>query len=331
MKFRTLGRHSVSVSEIGFGAWAIGTNWWAENSANAELKMLEAAIGAGINFFDTSNVYGDGKSERILGAFLHDRREEVVIASKFGYDVDAERTGGLHSERPQQFDVDNLRVSLARSLENLRTDYLDLYELHNPKMSAIENGELFDELDHLVDENLIHSYGIALGPAIGWKEEGLKAIRERKISAIQTVYNALEQEPGNTLFSECSSHGVSGLVRVPHASGALDERYNPSEKLRAEDHRNYRMRKWLSDMRPYTTMLMELAESKGMTLTQFAIAFSLSNPAVASVLPTFTCAEDVKLFVSDGSMNRLSDADMRKIDGIYAEAHRVTESVVPTV
>ena len=330
MNFRPLGRSSLRVSEIGFGAWSIGTSWWAQNSRETELNMLEKAIDSGINFFDTSNVYGDGKSERILGAFLHERREAVVIASKFGYDLNAGRTGGQHSERPQQFDPVHLRASLKMSLENLQTDYLDLYELHNPKMSAIENDDLFEELDHLVAENVIHSYGVALGPAIGWKDEGLRAIRERKISAVQSVYNALEQEPGNTLFSECLSHGVSGLVRVPHASGALDERYNPSEKLRADDHRNYRMKKWLEDMRPYTAMLMELAESKGVSLTQLAISFALSNQAVASVLPTFTGAGDMELFVSDRSVRSLTQSEKSGIDRIYAEARRVTESAAAT-
>lgn len=330
MKLRPLGRSSLRVSEIGFGAWAIGTNWWAENSQETELKMLETALEAGINFFDTSNVYGDGKSERILGAFLHGRREDVVISSKFGYDIDAERVGGMHSERPQRFSPEYLRASLKRSLANLQTDYLDLYELHNPKMSAIENDELFEELDRLVDENAIRSYGIALGPAIGWKEEGLKAIRERGICAVQTVYNALEQDPGNALFSECTAHGVSGLVRVPHASGALDERYDPGEKLRSDDHRNYRLKKWLEDMRPYTIMLKELAESKDMSLTQLAISFSLSNQAVASVLPTFTGIEDIELFVSDRSMRLLSAAEMGRINSIYDEARRVAESAATT-
>ena len=331
MRFRPLGGSSLKVSEIGFGAWAVGTNWWAENSKETELKMLDKAVDAGITFFDTSNVYGDGNSERILGEFLHGRREEFVIASKFGYDTDAPRVGGTHSERPQRFEPEYLRTSLKKSLENLQTDYLDLYQLHNPKLSAIRNDELFDELDRLVAENTIRSYGIALGPAIGWKEEGMEAIRSRKITTIQSVYNALEQEPGKGLFSEGMLHQVSGLVRVPHASGALDERYNPSEKFRKDDHRNYRMQKWLEDMRPLTLKLTGLAEEEGMSLTRLALAFTLSNRAVASVLPTFTCVEDIDLFVSDESLRSLSGSVKERINSIYEEARRINEQTVSTV
>ncbi|MBX8643308.1 MAG: aldo/keto reductase [Thermoplasmata archaeon] len=323
MKYRSIGKTSIRVSEIGFGAWSVGTNWWAENSENIETRMLEEAVERGVNFFDTSNVYGDGRSEAILGNFIKGRREEFVIASKFGYIVDAPRTGGAHSERPQLFTAEHMKSSLERTLRNLGTDYIDLYQLHNPKMDAIENDELFAELEHLVDENIIRAYGVALGPAIGWKEEGLKAIRERGISTLQSVYNILEQEPGLSLFGECGARGVSGLVRVPHASGALDERFNISEKLRSDDHRNFRTRKWLEEMSGFSRRLAAMAEENGLKLTQLAVAFALSNSAVASVLPTFPSEEDVELFISEESMRGLSPAMQHEINSIYEEARKI--------
>jgi aryl-alcohol dehydrogenase-like predicted oxidoreductase len=329
MNYRRIGRTSIKVSEIGFGAWSVGSNWWAENSRETEIRMLSAAVDAGINFFDTSNVYGDGRSEEMLGEFLKDMREDFVISTKFGYDVDAPRTGGPHSERPQRFDTVHMRKSLEKSLKNLRTDYIDLYQLHNPKMPAIENEELFRELQKLVDENVIGSYGVALGPAIGWKDEGMAAIRKRGISTLQSVYNILEQEPGGELFSEGAQFGVSGLVRVPHASGALDERYRPDDKLRPDDHRNYRMRKWLEDMKPFSERLSDVAEENGMKLTQLAIAFALSNKNVASVLPTFTGVDDIELFVSGRSLSPLSPSVLERISGIYEEARNAAAPVQP--
>ena len=320
MNYRRIGTTPIKVSEIGFGAWSVGSNWWAENSRETEIRMLSAAVDSGVNFFDTSNVYGDGRSEEILGEFLKGMREDVVIASKFGYDVDAPRTGGLHSERPQRFDPVFMRKSLDKSLKNLHTDYIDLYQLHNPKMPALQNDGLFNELQKLVDENVIRSYGVALGPAIGWKEEGMSAIRNRRISTLQSVYNILEQEPGGQLFSEGALFGVSGLVRVPHASGALDERYKPNERLRADDHRNYRMRKWLEDMKPFSERLSRIADENNMRLTQLAMAFALSNENVASVLPTFTSVDDITLFISDRSSSTLSQSALDSINSIYEEA-----------
>jgi len=325
MRYREVGRTGITVSEIGFGAWSVGTNWWAENSRETEKEMIRAAVDAGINFFDTSNVYGEGESERILGSLLKERREEVVLSTKFGYVIDAPRSGGRHSERPQRFEAKFLRYSLEASLRNLQTDHVEILQLHNPKMDAIMDDALFEALEELREDNVIYSYGVALGPAIGWLEEGLRAIETRDIATVQTVYNVLEQEPGRTLFERASERGISGLVRVPHASGALDERFRLTDKLREDDHRNYRMRKWLEDMHPFSEEVSALASAIGMTLSQFAVAFALADDAVASVLPTFTSSEDVKLFTSVEEMPPLGAGDVSRAVSIYARARAMLQ------
>ncbi|HEV8385999.1 MAG TPA: aldo/keto reductase, partial [Nitrososphaera sp.] len=162
MKYRTLGKSGIRVSEIGFGAWTIGLDWWGKKIDDAEaIKMLKKAYDVGINFYETADMYGKGKSEKLMAQAFKDMRGEVVYSTKWGYDMyNAQQVG--HSELPQKHDPEFLDFALSQSLERLQTDYVDVYSLHNPKMDAIKNDELFGALDDLVRKGTIKSHGAAL-------------------------------------------------------------------------------------------------------------------------------------------------------------------------
>ncbi|MDX1595946.1 MAG: aldo/keto reductase, partial [Nitrosopumilaceae archaeon] len=195
MKYRKLGKSGLEVSEIGFGAWTIALDWWGKKIEEDEAKrMLKKAYDVGINFFETADMYGKGKSERLIGEVFSDMRDEVIISSKYGYDFsNVEQIG--HAELPQYFDPKFTKKALESSLERLKTDHIDVYGLHNPKLHHIRDNATFDALDELVNQDKIKSLQVALGPAIGWTEEGLEAMNRKNVTAIQTVYNILEQTP----------------------------------------------------------------------------------------------------------------------------------------
>src|SRR5215207_4337994 len=201
MRYRSLGNSGLQVSEIGFGCWTLGTTWWGERNEATAIRMLHHALDRGINFFDTGDNYGNGESERITGKGIASRRGEVVLATKFGYDFythSGPRTG--QRELPQDFSPSFIRKALEHSLERLQTDYVDLYQLHNPRMDALQRDDTFAELDKLRDEGKIRAYGAALGPAIGGTQHGDQALAERPMQALQIIYNALEQDPGRRFF-----------------------------------------------------------------------------------------------------------------------------------
>ena len=201
MKYRKLGRSGIKVSEIGFGAWTIGLDWWGKKiDDNEAIRMLKRAYDLGINFYETADMYGNGKSEKIVSQAFKDMRDEVVYSTKWGYDMYNSVQIG-HNELPQKHNPEFLKYALQQSLNRLQTDYIDVYSLHNPKMDAIKNDSLFISLDKLVQSTKIKSHGVALGPAIGWKDEGLLAIEKRNITCLQTVYNLLEQDPGRAFLS----------------------------------------------------------------------------------------------------------------------------------
>lgn len=242
LKYRRLGKSDIKVSEIGFGAWTIGLDWWGKKIEDDEaIRMLKRAFDRGINFFDTGDMYGKGKSEKLIGIAFKGMRNEIIYSSKWGYDMyNAEQIG--HSELPQKHNSEYLQYALDKSLERLQTDYIDVYSLHNPKMQAVSNSELFDALDNLVTSGKIRSHGVALGPAIGWKEEGLHAIKEHNITCLQSVYNILEQDPGNDLLKAGEEKDVGIMARVPDASGILTGKVNENTTFNKNDHRSVRKR-----------------------------------------------------------------------------------------
>ena len=318
MKYKKLGKSGIEVSEIGFGAWTIALNWWGKEIEEDEAKrMLKKAYDCGINFFETGDMYGKGKSERLIGETFKDMRNEVVISTKYGYDFESADQIG-HKELPQKFDDMFTRHALEKSLERLQTNFVDMYGLHNPKMTHIHDDQIFKTLDNLISEKKIKTYQIALGPAIGWTKEGLDAMTRKNVTAVQTVYNILEQTPGNELIDSGIKNNVGILVRVPDASGILTGKVNADTKIDEKDHRSVRKGEWIKASLKKVEQLRPIAESNGFTITELAIKFILSKKGISSVFPTVISEDEIEMFSSMSDGKYLSDSDLRKIDELYA-------------
>ncbi len=317
MKYKTLGKSGIKVSEIGFGAWTIALDWWGKKIEDDEAKrMLKKAYDVGINFFETGDMYGKGKSEKLIGEVFNGMRNEIVISTKYGYDFeDAAQIG--HSELPQQFDPDFTEHALKKSLERLQTDHIDVYGLHNPKMHHIKDDTIFRTLDKKIEEKQIRAYQVALGPAIGWTQEGLQAMNRKNVSAVQTVYNILEQTPGNELIEYAEKKNVGILVRVPDASGILTGKVSADTKVDEKDHRSVRKGEWIKESLKKVEQLRPIAERNGLNITEFAIKFILSKKAVSSVLPTVISIEEIEMFAAMSDGRYLSSQDMREIADMY--------------
>ncbi len=293
MKTRRFGDTDLETSAIGFGTWALGSDWWGDHEEPDAL--IARALELGITFFDTGDTYGQGLNEEIVGAALAKagaRREEIQISTKFGYLLDSERTDHGESERPHDWSARHTRGALEASLRRLRIDYVDLYQLHNPRMDALEHDDLFEELEAMKAEGLIRHYGVALGPKIGWRDEGVRALDARAITSLQTVYNMLEQEPGAEFLSHAAARGSGVIARVPTSSGLLEGHLTPEHTFEGNDHRRHRPRSWLIDGLKKVDQLDFLRRDGERTLAQVAFAFILAQPSIATVVHTVnTCAQ----------------------------------------
>ncbi len=317
MKYRTLGKSGIKISEIGFGAWTLGLDWWGKKIEDDEAKkMLKKAYDLGINYFETGDIYGRGKSEKLIGEVFSGMREEVVISTKYGYDIYGNEQIG-HKELPQKFTPEFTELALQKSLERLQTDYLDVYGLHNPKIHTIKDTQVFETLDKLVKAGTIKSYQIALGPAIGWTEEGLESMTRTNTTAVQTVYNILEQNPGNILIEAAEKHNVGILVRVPDASGILTGKVKADTKINEKDHRSVRTGDWVTKSLQKVDQLMPIAKRNGLNITELAIKFILSHKSISSVLPTVVSEEEITMFCNMSDGKYLSESDKNEVTSLF--------------
>ncbi len=322
MRYRRFGQSDLSVSEVGFGTWTLASDWWGE--VTDKQGMLRAALDAGINFIDTAPVYGaDGFGESMLADVLAAHRDDIVLTTKCGYDIAAERRDGVQRERPHDFRPESIRRQVEDSLARLGTDHIDLYQLHNCRIDHIEDDALWETLAALVAEGKVRELGVALGPAIGWIEEGVEAIRQRPICSLQTVFNVLEQEPGLTFAREpnVADGKVSMISRVPHASDTLSGKVVPGQKFPAGDHRAHRNKDNMLDNFEKAETISFLWEGTGRTKGQAAIAGILANPAFATVLPTCITVDEVREYAAASDLplsldeaNRLNDLWERNFD-----------------
>jgi aryl-alcohol dehydrogenase-like predicted oxidoreductase len=297
MKYRRLGQSDLTISEVGFGTWTLASDWWGVVENKEE--MLGAALDAGINFIDTAPVYGESAlGETLLADVLKSHRDEIVVTTKCGYDIDTPRMAN-QSERTQDWRPEAVRKQLEDSLRRLGTDYVDLYQLHNVRIDPVLDDALWDELARLRDAGKVRALGVALGPAIGWVEEGLESLRRRDIASLQTVFNVIEQEPGLTFAAEPAvQDGRVGMIsRVPHASDALSGKITRDTVFAPEDHRSHRNRDNMLDNFDKADTLEFLWDGTGRTKAQAAIAGILANPAFATVLPTVLSLDDLHEFV----------------------------------
>jgi len=315
MKYRTYPNTDLSVSEVGFGLWTTATGWWGEMSDDGAVALLDQSLDLGITLFDAADTYGNGRSEEQLAAAFAGKRDRVVYSTKFGYDFytyAGERKG--QSEIPHDFTPAFVRYALEQSLRRLQTDVIDIYSIHNAHLSEIENDELFALLETFRTEGKIRTYGVALGPAIGWLVEGCEAARRRNVTNVQMIWNMLEQFPGNEMLRAANDAGASTgyQIRVPHSSGMLEGKYTLETTFPANDHRRHRPRSWLENgvKKIETLRFLELPNR---TLGQAAIQWLLAEPRTMTVLPNIYDAEQLAEFAAAPETPALTTEELARV------------------
>ena len=305
MKYRVLGKTGLKVSEVGFGAWAIGGNAhgnsYGQTDDKQSLGAVERAIDLGCNFFDTADVYGHGHSEELLGQALQEKRSRIVIATKVGGDF-------YHGSSRMNFTADYLEFALAKSCERLRTDYVDLYQLHNPPIQLIKDGRVFKTLEKIKATGRIRHYGISIHDP----QEGLLAMKTSNVETIQLVFNLLRQEAKNQLFREMSRNNVGVIAREPLANGFLAGRLKADTLFVQGDIRHNFPRDYISQLTTATEKL-RFMESKNRTLAQAAIRFVLDHKEVSTVIPGAKSPDQVEEDFASSELQSLTGEELLRI------------------
>ena len=326
MKFRKLPRTDLVLSEVGFGVWTVATNWWGKIEDADKAALLENAVEEGINFFDTADTYGDGFGEEILSTVLGHKRNNIVIATKFGYDIYDPTPRDGHKERAQKFDKEFVKYACEQSLRRLGTDYIDLYQAHNIKLADLEHDELFETLEQLQFEGKIRHYGVALGPDIGWVEEGEYTLTQRQVASAQVIYSIMEQDPAKHFMTLAEENEVGLLSRVPHASNTLTGEFDDGlPTFDADDHRAHRKNEWLEEAMKKVARVRFLVQEDTRTMAQSAIQFVLKQPSIISVLPNFTNLSELKEYTSALETPEISDEEQAKLDELWEHGFDVSE------
>ena len=326
MKFRKLPRTDLVLSEVGFGVWTVATNWWGKIEDADKAALLENAVEEGINFFDTADTYGDGFGEEILATVLGHKRNDIVIATKFGYDIYDPTPRDGHKERAQKFDKEFVKYACEQSLRRLGTDYIDLYQAHNIKLADLERDELFETLEQLQFEGKIRHYGVALGPDIGWVEEGEYTLTQRQVASAQVIYSIMEQDPAKHFMRLAKENEVGLLSRVPHASNTLTGEFDDGlPTFDADDHRAHRKNEWLEEAMKKVARVRFLVQEDTRTMAQSAIQFVLKQPSIISVLPNFTNLSELREYTSALETPEISDEEQAKLDELWEHGFDVSE------
>jgi aryl-alcohol dehydrogenase-like predicted oxidoreductase len=319
MQQREFGKSGVKASVVGFGVWTVSMPWWGIKDREFGKKLLRMALDRGYTLFDTADTYGNGDGEVILKEALGADLNRVTVSTKFGYmwkeTPIEERKGQV--EQPQNFSPEFVRQALEGSLSRLGRSHVDLYQAHNAKMSTIEQDDLFALLEKLKQEGKIRAYGVALGPAIGWEEEGVKALQSRSMDCMMIIYNLLEMDPGRRFIKESRSSGCALMARIPHSSGMLEGKYTKDTTFDANDHRSHRKKVWLEQGLQKIEQLKFLTEGKGRTLSQVAIQYILAHPELTAVLPNVYNEEQLEEFAKAGEFAPLSAEEVKKVDELF--------------
>ena len=315
MEYRRLGKTGRDVSMIGFGAWAIGGSWGAVDDT-ASLQALHAAADAGVTLIDTADVYGDGRSERVIRRFLAERPgERFFVATKMG------RRG---PQDPAEFTPAHFREWLDRSRENLGVETIDLVQLHCPPTQVMYMPEVFDALDDLVAGRVIASYGVSVEKV----EEALKAIEYPGVASIQVIFNMVRQRPAERLLAEASRRDVGVLARVPLASGLLTGTMSRATTFTADDHRAFNRHGESFDVGEtfagldYETGLQVVEQlrslvSEGATLAQVALRWIVQHEGVTATIPGARTPEQARANAAAAEMPPLSPEVMARVREIY--------------
>jgi aryl-alcohol dehydrogenase-like predicted oxidoreductase len=317
MKYRALGRTGWNVSEISFGAWAIGGSWGNVNDRES-LRALHQAIDSGVNFIDTADVYGMGRSERLVSCLKSERSEEIIVATKAGRKLPSQTVEGYSRE--------NLTGWVEESLRNLRTDALDLLQLHCPSTDLYYHPEIFGVLDDLVKAGKIRYYGVSVERV----EEALKAIEYPNVQTVQIIFNCFRQRPIELLFPQARQKQIGILARVPLASGLLTGKFRRDSRFDPEDHRNFNRHGEAFDVGEtfsgvdYEAALQAVDGIRpfvpsGTSMAQFALKWILMFDAVSCAIPGGKSPEQVADNCRASDLPSLPPETMEAIHGLYRD------------
>jgi aryl-alcohol dehydrogenase-like predicted oxidoreductase len=317
MDVRRLGRTGYEVGSIGLGAWAMGGDWGSVDDAES-LRTLHAAADAGVTLFDTADVYGDGRSERLIGRFLRERPgERLVVATKMGRRV---------PQLVEHYTPESFRGWLARSRENLGVERIDLVQLHCPPTELYERAEVFAALDELVAEGLVAYHGVSVERI----DEGLKALEHPGVSSVQIIFNIVRQRPAERFLAEARRRDVGVLARVPLASGLLTGKLSADTAFEATDHRAYNRHGEAFDVGEtfagldYETGLALVEQLRplvpeGATMAQLALRWILMHEGVTCAIPGAKTPQQARANAAAADLPALGEATMARIRELYLE------------
>jgi len=321
MEYRQLGRTDMKVSAISFGAWAIGGTWGPVDDA-ASMRALHAAIDAGTNFIDTADVYGDGRSERLVARLLRERKgERVFVATKAGR--------RLPLQTPEGYSRENLHAWVDRSLKNLELDAVDLLQLHCPHPGVYDRPEVFGILDDMVKAGKIRHYGTSVETV----DEALRGMKHPGVATVQIIFNMLRLKPAEAFFPAAKARGVGILARVPLASGLLSGKMTKQSSFARDDHRAFNRNGEAFDKGetfsgvPFDVGLQVVERLRplvpaGATLAQLALRFILMYDAVSCAIPGAKTEEQARANAAAADLAPLSSETMRAVERIYDDAVR---------
>ena len=315
MKYRELGRTGMKVSEVSFGAWAIGGAWGPVND-NESLAALHKAIELGVNFIDTADVYGDGLSERLVGKLCRESNEQIYVATKAGRRLNPHITEGYNKK--------NLTAFVERSLKNLGVETIDLLQLHCPPTEVFYKPEVFGILDEFVEQGKIRYYGVSVEKV----EEALKAIEYPNVQTVQIIFNMLRRRPSELFFEQAKKKKAGILARVPLASGMLTGKMKPDTKFASDDHRQFNRHgeefdrgETFSgvDYELGLTVVGQLKEicPENMSLVQFALKWILMFDAVTCAIPGAKRPSQAQENFSASDLPEIPNDIMDKVKSIY--------------
>ena len=316
MKYRTLGKTGYSVSEVGFGAWAIGGSWGHVSEDDA-LAALREAISQGVTFIDTADVYGDGRSEKLIAQILADYKgDRIYIATKAGRRLSPHVTSGYNYANLSQF--------IERSLKNLKVDSLDLVQLHCPPTDVYRRDTAFEALERLKSKGRIRHYGVSVETV----EEARLAVEHEGVASVQIIYNMFRFKPALAFFDSAKAHNVGIITRVPLASGMLSGKMTKDRDFAEDDHRNFNRDGQAFDVGEtfsgvdFETGVDAANELKklvpeGHSLAQFALRWILMHPAVSTVIPGAKNPAQAKDNALASDLEPLPPSAMQKVRDIY--------------
>jgi aryl-alcohol dehydrogenase-like predicted oxidoreductase len=325
MEQRVLGRTGRPVSVVGLGTWQLGADW-GDVSEDDALKVLRTAVESGVTFFDTADVYGDGRSERIIGRFgASNAGQGVMVATKMGRRVE---------QRPENYTMDNFRAWTDRSRVNLGVDRLDLVQLHCPPTAVFASDAVFDALDTLVAEDRIAAYGVSVETC----DQALTAIARPAVASVQIIMNAFRRKPLDQVLPAAAAAGVGIIVRVPLASGLLSGRYTRQTTFAADDHRSYNAHGEAFDvgetfsgvgLAAGVDAAAEFADITsglpgGGTTAQWALRWVIQQAGVTTVIPGARSTSQAEQNAEAAGLPPLPQASLDAIEGLYDNYFRAT-------